>query len=123
MSEGRSEEFHQSHNIDAMRSDLGTRVFGVSPSKFKSNSGRKLYPNDRGEGHKPDIGRVHMAVQGGHISVEEGVDLNPKYDPAKKKYNDTQATKIRTYDRDPEGVKDKRRVIANRRKERIADKK
>ena len=67
----------------------------------------------------PDIGRIHIAVEGGHISAEEGADLNPRYKPENKRYNSTQASKIRARERDPEGERSKRHALYQKRKARL----
>lgn len=67
----------------------------------------------------PDIGRIHQAVEGGHITSEEGVDLNPKYNPSNKRYNSIQASKIKAKERDPSGERAKNLDLQNKRKARL----
>lgn len=40
-----------------------------------------------GSGRKPNITDIHEAVMGSHIDVEQGSDLNPKYQPDAYKVN------------------------------------
>jgi hypothetical protein len=61
-----------------------------------------------------------MAVQAGHITAEEGMDLNPKYNPANKRYNSIQASKIKAKDRDPSGERSKNLALKNKRKARLS---
>jgi hypothetical protein len=52
----------------------------------------RKYPNPKKGTHRiPSQGRVHAAVKGGHITEEEAVDLNPKYDPSRTEYNNDKA--------------------------------
>jgi len=67
----------------------------------------------------PDIGRIHNAVRGGHITEEEAVDLNPKYDPAKRNYNNIQSYKVNAKDRDPSGERAKHLAQQKKRKARL----
>jgi hypothetical protein len=48
---------------------------------------RKYTDPKKGTHRKPSQARVHRAVKGGHITEEEAVDLNPKYDPSRIEYN------------------------------------
>jgi hypothetical protein len=52
----------------------------------------RKYPDaKKGTHRKPSQGRIHAAVKGGHITTEEAVDLNPKYNPSRTEYNDDKA--------------------------------
>lgn len=65
---------------------------------------------------RPALGNVHMAYEGGHINLEEAQDLNPKYDPSKKRENQIHAIQQRNSDKNPIGEKEKRRSYYAKRK-------
>ena len=65
---------------------------------------------------RPALGNVHMAYEGGHISLEEAQDLNPKYDPSKKRQNQINAIQQRNNDKNPIGEKAKRREFYVKKK-------
>lgn len=100
--------YPQESQMDALANSI-RRVGGV-PTKQEPVNPKK---HTRAT---PDIGRVHNAVRGGHITVEEAVDLNPKYDPAKKNYNNIQSYKINAKDRDPSGERAKNLAQQKKRK-------
>jgi hypothetical protein len=75
------------------------RAAGGKPSQPAHPS---VKPRQKKVIYKPSLGNVHLAVQYGHINLEEAQDLNPKYDPSRKKFNSTQASKEKRFDRDPE---------------------
>jgi hypothetical protein len=68
--------------------------------------------------YKPALGNVHMAYEGGHINLEEAQDLNPKYDPSKKKQNTINAIQQRNMDNNPIAEKTKRREYHAKKKGR-----
>ena len=98
----------QFSHIDMEKLASNIRAAGRGESHFK------IQTKDR----PPAIGRIHMAVEGGHISEEEGRDLNPKYDPSKKKHNQIMASNVRKHEKNPEGTRKKLREEYYRRKAR-----
>jgi hypothetical protein len=105
--------YPQESQMDALANQI-RRVGGV-PTKQPASDPKKYTRAT------PDIGRIHNAVRGGHITVEEAVDLNPKYDPAKKNYNNIQSYKINARDRDPSGERAKNLAQQKKRKARLKD--
>jgi hypothetical protein len=106
MAEGRSEEFHTQHESAKSRTpnlsdndlnDLANKirsVGGIAPQAAKrSNPKRNTH-------FKPAIGNVHLAYKGGHISLEEAQDLNPKYKPDSPS-NYVKAKQQQYYDENP----------------------
>jgi len=65
---------------------------------------------------RPALGNVHIAYEGGRINLEEAQDLNPKYDPSKKKQNQINAIQQRNNDKNPIGEKAKRRAYHLKKK-------
>jgi hypothetical protein len=77
----------------------------------KGNVSFKLQTRDL----PPAIGRIHDAVEGGHITVEEGMDLNPNYNPENRKKNQMASSNIRQYEKNLDVTRKKLRENAAKR--------
>jgi hypothetical protein len=78
--------------------------FAALAARIREVGSRPVKPErdpKKGTHRTPSIGRVHAALEGGHINLEEAQDLNPKYDPSKKLHNYTMMKKSEYADRDP----------------------
>ena len=64
--------------------DLNKNYDPQDPRQFRAAKAQIKNEENKKYGKTPRISDVHQAVTGGHISLEEGKDLTPKYDPNNK---------------------------------------
>ena len=103
------------------RRPLSSAQLNELANNIRVAGGKHLAPKGvamQGVREKPALGNVHLAYTGGHINLEEAQDLNPKYDPSKKRENQIHAIQQRNVDKDPAGERAKRRESYSARKKK-----